>query len=146
MQSKLVSAQGAPRVWVLVLSRGEEAKKAILDFAARNDLKAASLVALGAFEKATLGYFDWQEKKYRPIPVDEQVEVVTLVGDIAENEKGEPDLHAHTVLGRHDGSTRGGHLMEGVVRPTLEVTLTETPAHLKRRMHKDINVALIDIG
>lgn len=146
MQSKLVSAQGARRVWVLVLSRGEEAKKTILDFAARNDLKAASFVALGAFEKAKLGYFDWQEKKYLPIPVDEQVEVVTLVGDIAENEKGEADLHAHTVLGRRDGSTRGGHLMEGVVRPTLEVTLTETPAHLKRRMRKDINVALIDIG
>jgi predicted DNA-binding protein with PD1-like motif len=85
-------------------------------------------------------------EKYQPIVVNEQVEVITLVGDIAENEKGEADLHAHTVLGRSDGSTRGGHLLEGVVRPTLEVTLTETPAHLKRRMHKDINVALIDIG
>src|ERR1700744_3861474 len=146
MQSKLVSKEDAPRIWVLVLSQGEEAKKTILDFAAHNDLKAASFVALGAFEKARLGYFDWQAKKYQPIPVDEQVEVINLVGDIAENERGKGDLHAHTVLGRSDGSTRGGHLMEGVVRPTLEVTLTETPAHLRRRMHPDINVALIDIS
>ena len=74
--------------------------------------------------------------KERPltIPVDEQVEVITLVGDIAENDKHEADLHAHTVLGRRDGSTKGGHLMEGIVRPTLEVTLTETPAHLRRRI------------
>jgi uncharacterized protein len=145
MQSKLVSPPGTPRIWVLVLSPGEEAKKTIVNFAKQNDLKAASFVALGAFENAQLGYFDWQEKKYQPISVDEQVEVLTLVGDVAENEKSEADLHAHAVLGRRDGSVRGGHLMQGIVRPTLEVTLTETPAHLKRRMHKDINVALIDI-
>jgi uncharacterized protein len=146
MQSKCVTPEGMPRIWILVLSPGEEAKKTILNFAKHNDLKAASFVALGAFENAQLGYFDWQAKEYLPIAIDEQVEVITLVGDIAENDKGDPDLHAHTVLGRRDGSTRGGHLMWGIVRPTLEVTLTETPAHLKRRMHANIHVALIDIA
>ena len=144
MQSKLVSS--SPRMWVLVLAPGEEAKSTIVDFAKKSNLRAASLVALGAFERAKVGYFDWEKKEYLPIPVEEQVEVITLVGDIAENDKHEADLHAHTVLGRRDGSTRGGHLLEGVVRPTLEVTLTETPAHLRRRMHPDINVALIDIS
>jgi predicted DNA-binding protein with PD1-like motif len=131
---------------VLVLAPGEEVKAAIVAFARRNSVKAASFVALGAFERAKLGYFDWQQKDYLPIPIDEQVEVISLVGDIAENDKHEADLHAHVVLGRRDGSTRGGHLLEGVVRPTLEVTLTETPAHLRRRMHPDINVALIEIS
>lgn len=144
MQSKLVSS--APRIWVLVLAPGEEVKGTIVAFAKRNGLKAASFVALGAFERAKLGYFDWQEKEYLPIPVEEQVEVISLVGDIAENDQHEADFHAHTVLGRRNGSTRGGHLLEGVVRPTLEVTLTETPAHLRRRMHPDINVALIEIS
>jgi uncharacterized protein len=145
MQSKLVSSERS-RVWVLVLAPGEEAKSTIVAFAKKNDLKAASFVALGAFERAKIGYFDWQKKEYLPIAVDEQVEVILLVGDIAENDKHEADFHGHTVLGRRDGSTRGGHLLEGVVRPTLEVTLTETPAHLRRRMHPDINVALIDIS
>ncbi|HEX4117460.1 MAG TPA: PPC domain-containing DNA-binding protein [Rhizomicrobium sp.] len=144
MQSKLVSS--SPRIWVLVLAPGEEAKTTIVDFAKKTNLKAASLVALGAFERAKVGYFDWQKKEYLSIPVEEQVEVISLIGDIAENDKHESDLHAHTVLGRRDGSTRGGHLLEGIVRPTLEVTLTETPAHLRRRMHPDINVALIDIS
>src|SRR6185312_15326760 len=99
MQSKRVTPEGVPRIWVLVLSPGEEAKKTILNFAKDHDLKAASFIALGAFENAQLGYFDWQAKKYQPIAVDEQVEVITLVGDIAENEKSEPDLHAHAVLG-----------------------------------------------
>jgi uncharacterized protein len=144
MQSKLVSS--SPRIWVLVLAAGEEAKSTIVDFAKKSNLKAASFIALGAFERTKIGYFDWEKKEYLPISVDEQVEVISLIGDIAENDKHEADLHAHTVLGRRDGSTRGGHLLEGVVRPTLEVTVTETPAHLRRRMHPDINVALIDIS
>jgi predicted DNA-binding protein with PD1-like motif len=146
MQNKLVATESGRRTWVLILSSGEEVRKTILQFASGNGVMAASFVALGAFECAELAYFDWQAKKYQPIRVEEQVEVISLVGDIAENEKGEPDLHAHAVLGRFDGSTRGGHLQEAIVRPTLELTLTETPAHLKRRMHKDIHVALIDIA
>ena len=62
------------------------------------------------------------------------------------DEKDEPDLHAHTVLGLPDGSTRGGHLLEGHVRPTLEVTITETPGHLVRRKKPDLGIALIDLG
>lgn len=146
MQSKLVSRAGDQRMWVLVLAPGEEVKKTILKFASDNNLTAASFVALGAFERARLAYFDWQAKKYQPIPVEEQAEVIALTGDIAENDENKPDLHAHVILGRRDGSTRGGHLMEAIVRPTLELTMTETPAHLKRRMRGDIHVALIDIS
>ena len=144
MQSKCVTPEGMPRIWILVLSPGEEAKKTILNFAKDNDLKAASFVALGAFENAQLGYFDWQAKEYLPIAIDEQVEVISLVGDIAPDDKGKPSLHAHTVLGRRDGSTRGGHLVEGHVRPTLEITITELPAHLRRHKHPELGVALIE--
>ena len=143
MQSKLVSHN--PRAWVLVLAPGEEAKEEITAFAKKEKLRAASFVALGAFERAVIGYFDWGRKKYLPIPINSQVEVITLVGDIAEDEKGAPSLHAHTVLGLEDGRTRGGHLLEGHVRPTLEVTLTETPAHLVRKKKPELGLALIDI-
>jgi predicted DNA-binding protein with PD1-like motif len=68
------------------------------------------------------------------------------VGDIVENDKHEADLHAHTVLGRRDGSTKGGHLLEGIVRPALAMILTETPAHLRPGCIPDINVALLDIS
>jgi predicted DNA-binding protein with PD1-like motif len=109
-------------------------------------VKAASFVALGAFKRATIAYFDFVQKKYKPIPIEEQVEVVTLAGDVVRDEKDEPDLHAHTVLGLPDGSTRGGHLLEGQVRPTLEVTITETPGHLVRRKRPELGIALIDLG
>jgi predicted DNA-binding protein with PD1-like motif len=144
MQIKLVSKSGETRVWIAVLEKGEEAKASLLKLAKEEGIENASFVALGAFEKATIAYFNWPEKKYENIPVDEQVEVITLVGDIVPDEKGKPSLHAHTVLGRSDGSTRGGHLIEGRVRPTLEITVTETPAHLTRRKHPDLGVALLE--
>ena len=143
MQSKLVSK--TPRVWVLVMAPGEEAKEKITAFAKQEKIRAASFVALGAFKRAVVGYFDWDKKKYMPIPINSQVEVITLVGDIAEDEKGVPSLHAHTVLGLSDGHTRGGHLIEGHVRPTLEVTLSETAAHLVRKKKPALGLALIDI-
>ena len=141
MQSKQVSKG----VWVLVLASGEEVKEQIIAFAKDKEIKAASFVALGAFERAIIGYFDWHRKKYMPIPINTQVEVITLVGDIVEDEKGAPSLHAHTVLGQSDGYARGGHLIEGHVRPTLEVTLTETPAHMVRKKKPELGLALIDI-
>jgi predicted DNA-binding protein with PD1-like motif len=143
MQSKLVSRPGETRVWFAVLDAGEEVKKQILALVQQEKIAAASFVALGAFEKATIAYFDW-EKKYQPIPIDAQVEVITLVGDVVPDEKNKPSLHAHTVLGLADGTTRGGHLMEAYVRPTLEITVTETPAHLVRRPQPGLGLALIE--
>jgi predicted DNA-binding protein with PD1-like motif len=145
MQSKLVSKPGETRIWIAVLKQGEEAKQSLLEIARRERIEDASFVALGAFARATVAYFDWEKKKYQEIPVNEQVEVITLIGDIVPDEKGNASLHAHTVLGMSDGSTRGGHLQEGPVRPTLEITITETPAHLTRRKHPELGVALIDI-
>jgi len=145
MQSKQVSNNKGEKLWILVLATGEEAKETITAFAKKEKIRAASFVALGAFSRAVVGYFDWAKKKYIPIPVDSQVEVITLVGDIAEDEKGAPSLHAHTVLGMPDGTTRGGHLIEGHVRPTLEIVLTETPAHLVRKKKPELGLALIDI-
>ena len=68
----------------------------------------------------------------------------SLVGDIAINE-GKPKIHAHAVLGKRDGSTCGGHLIEAEVRPTLEVILTGSPAHLERRVDKEAALALISL-
>lgn len=146
MQSRILTETENGAIWLLVLASGEEVKQTLLDFATAQALQSASFVALGAFEKAKIGYFQWEEKKYKEIAVDEQVEVITLAGDIVRDEKGKPSLHAHTVLGRSDGSTRGGHLLQGLVRPTLEITLTQSPAHLVRRMHPELGIALIEPG
>jgi predicted DNA-binding protein with PD1-like motif len=87
-------------------------------------LTAASFTAIGAFSDVTLGFFERERKDYKRIPLDEQVEVLTLVGDIALKD-GERQVHAHAVVGETDGSAWGGHLLEAHVWPTLERALSE---------------------
>lgn len=125
MKSKCVAHEASQRTFILVLDPGEEAFGAISRFAEQERLDGAALTALGAFERANLGWFDPKEKKYRSIPIDEQCEVLSLIGDIATGDDGRPSLHVHAVVGLSDGTTRGGHLLEAVVRPTLEVTVVE---------------------
>jgi len=132
----------AEKTFALIFNTGDDVVSLMLDFATQHRVTAAHFTAIGAFSSATVGYFDWEKKDYLKIPVNEQVEVVSLIGDIA-LEKDKPKLHAHVVLGKRDGSLVGGHLMEGRVRPTLEVMLTESPARLTRQMDPESGIALI---
>jgi hypothetical protein len=143
MKSRLVWEQAGERTFVVVLDAGDEAFAAISEFANKNGLGGASLTAIGAFERATVGWFDLRAKTYRPIEIDEQCEGLTLLGDIAIGDDGKASLHMHAVLGLSDGSTRGGHFLKGIVRPTLEVTIIEAPAHLRRRKQPGLGIALI---
>jgi predicted DNA-binding protein with PD1-like motif len=142
VKAKLVQT-AAPRTWVLVFGSGEDPVPELERFAAEQELRGAHLTAIGAFSEAVVAYFDWEAKRYRPIPFREQVEVLSLAGDVAGTESG-PKLHAHVVLGRGDGSAVGGHLRSARVRPTLEVVLQETPAHLVRVRDPESGLALID--
>jgi predicted DNA-binding protein with PD1-like motif len=130
--------------YVVVCDPGDEAVDALTQFARAERLEAAQLTAVGGFERATVGWFDRAAKQFRPIPVDEQCEVLSLIGDVAEGQQG-PSLNLHVVLGLSDGTTRGGHLIEGRVFPTLEIIVTEAPAELRKVMRPDIGVALIDL-
>ena len=143
MRSKLLNA-GPPCTFALILDTGEEAVECLSRFAKEHSLHATQLSAIGAFSRVTLGYFDFALKDYRHIEIDEQVELVSLLGDFALS-KGEPKLHAHAVVAKSDGSAYGGHLLAAVVRPTLEVVLTESPAWLHREVDRETGLALIRI-
>lgn len=143
MKSKLIHAADGQRTYAVVLSHGDEIMQCLGDFARQEKLSAASLRAIGALERAELAWLNWETKAYDPIPIDEQVEVASLTGDVALGPDGQPALHIHTVLGRRDGSAVAGHLKSGVVRPTLEVILTESPRHLCKRHDAESGLALI---
>jgi predicted DNA-binding protein with PD1-like motif len=142
MQSKLIHSNNGEKTYVLIFETGDDAMEGLREFARSKTLSAAHFTAIGAFQHVTLGYFSWEMKEYQKIPLMEQVEVLSLIGDIAEKD-GEAAVHAHVVVGRFDGSTRGGHLMEGRVRPTLEVILTESPSHLQKKLDPESGLALI---
>ena len=130
--------------YVVVCDPGDEAVAALTQFARAEDLEAAQITAVGAFESAVVGWFDRTEKEYRRIPVDQQCEVLSLIGDVAVGQDG-PSVHVHVVLGLSDGTTRGGHLLEGRVFPTLELVVRETPAQVRKIMRPDLGLALIDL-
>jgi uncharacterized protein len=143
MKSKVVEDADVV-TYVVVCDPGEEAVSALTRFARAEDLEAAQITAVGAFEHATVGWFDRTARDYRRIHVEEQCELLSLVGDVAEGEDG-PILHMHVVLGLSDGTTRGGHLLEARVFPTLEAVVTENPARLRKVMRPDIGIPLIDL-
>ena len=145
MKSKLLNEHGGLRTFAVVFDSGDEAVEGLKRFARENQIRGAQLTAIGAFSGVTVGYFDWQKKDYKRIALPEQVEVLTLAGNIGTKDDGVA-LHAHIVLGRSDGSACGGHLLEGRVRPTLEVVVIETPRHLQRRVNPETGLALIDLS
>jgi predicted DNA-binding protein with PD1-like motif len=146
VQSKLLHEENGKRTFAVILQKGDEAMRCLQDFALKERLGGAQITAIGALSSAKLAYFDWESKRYQPIPVNEQVEVASLVGDIAVGPDGKPSVHAHAVLGRRDGTAMAGHLQEGHVRPTLEIIITESPVHLCKVKDAESGLALISPG
>ncbi|PYR87826.1 MAG: hypothetical protein DMF84_30535 [Acidobacteria bacterium] len=143
MKSALIDERDGLRTFVLVLATGDEAMKTLASFATEQGLGGSHFSAIGACSRAVVAYFDWPAKQYRHIPIEEQTEVLSLVGDITLEDAG-PKVHAHVVLGKADATAYGGHLIEASVRPTLEIVVTELPRHLHRRIDRESGLALID--
>ena len=145
MKAKLIYDDRGQKTFAVIFDKGDEFIDKFTSFATENELGASHFTAIGAFRDVMLGYFDRETKKYQQIPIVEQMEVLSLVGDIAL--KGNiPQVHAHVVLGKADGTAHGGHILEAHVWPTLEVVLTESPTHLHRKIDPETGLALIEIG
>lgn len=143
MQSKLLHEHDGQRTFAVIMDKGDEVLSSIKDFAAREHILAAQITAIGAFSDVVLRYFDWDAKKYREIPVREQVEVASLNGDVARAPDGKPAVHIHLVVGKKDGSAMAGHLGAAHVRPTLEVIVAEQPSYLQKVHDPETGLALI---
>ena len=104
-----------------------------LDFLSGDSIVAGAFTGIGAMMWSRISFFDIESRQYQDRDIDEQVEVLALTGNVAMFD-GEPLVHAHVTLGRRDGSALGGHLKQGIVRPTLEVTLQELPEPVDRAL------------
>ena len=145
MKSKVLFQEQGLRTFAVVFERNEDVVPLLLKFADENNLSGARLNGIGAFQRVRLGYFDRQIQKYQPIDINEQVELLSLLGNFARKD-GKPKLHAHVIVGKRDGSAHGGHLLEARVWPTLEIMAIETPAYLQRTMDESTGLALLDLA
>ena len=122
MKSKLLLDK--PQIHAVVFDTGDEVITCMTDFARQQALSASQFTGLGAFSDVVLGFFNFEKKDYDRIIIDEQVEVVSFIGDVT-LVNGKPKLHPHVVVAKRDGTAHGGHLLQAHVRPTLEVVITE---------------------
>jgi predicted DNA-binding protein with PD1-like motif len=143
MKSKLLHDDNGEKTYALIFEKDDEVMAGLRSFANEASLSAAHFTAIGAFSEATLGYFERDRREYKKIPVREQVEVLSLIGDVALKD-GKPEVHAHVVVGTSEGAARGGHILDAKVWPTLEVIVTESPRHLRKVHDDETGLALID--
>jgi predicted DNA-binding protein with PD1-like motif len=145
MKSRLLTESDGLKTFAVILEQGDEVMSSLQAFAEGEKLRASSFSAVGAFERGVLGWFDWARKDYERIEVSEQAEVLSLLGDVT-LDGAKRKVHAHAVLGLRGGTTRGGHLLEGHVRPTLELFLQETAGELRRVFDPRARITLIKAG
>jgi predicted DNA-binding protein with PD1-like motif len=145
MKSKLLHDEMGLKTFALVFDKNDEVREGLLEFANATHLADAQVTAIGALSEVTLGYFDPKRKDYKKIALHEQVEVLSLTGNIVQNDD-RPSLHAHIVVGKSDGTAHGGHLLGGRVWPTLEMIVSELPLHLRRARDQETGLALISLA
>jgi uncharacterized protein len=134
---------GDAKEYAVIFAKGDEAFSGLVEFAEKYHVTGGHFTAIGALNRATLGWFDLAKKMYRKISINEQVEVLSMIGDFALYQ-GKPALHTHMTVGHRDGSTSGGHVIEAVVCPTLEVFVTADPVPLEKKRDPESGLALID--
>ena len=145
MQTNLLHDDASDaRAFAVVFDTGDDPTEGLLAFAREHEISAARLSAIGAFRRATLGFFSTETNEYEEIPVEEQTEVLSMTGNLALHD-GQPKLHAHVVLGRRSGEALGGHLLGATVRPTLEVMLTALPTALHRQRDAATGLPLLSL-
>jgi predicted DNA-binding protein with PD1-like motif len=141
MRSKQIAED--PKTVVVILDTGDEILSSLKSVARTEHLAGSSFKAIGALSDVELGWFNWETKKYETaLKFQEQVELLSLIGDIALKDN-EPQVHAHLVIGRQDGTAHGGHLLSATVRPTCEIVITESPQHLQKEIDPESGIALI---
>jgi uncharacterized protein len=142
MKVQLLSEEGGQKEYAVIFSTGDEAYSGLRAFAQKYNITSAHFTAIGAVSGATLAWLDVSRKQYKVMPFVGQMEVVSMSGDIALSQ-GKPFVHAHAVLGLPDETTRGGHVVELLVRPTLEVMVTVDPKSMQRVHDPETDMTII---
>ena len=127
---------------LLRLVPGEEIHHCLKTLARGQSIPSATLTGLGAVGEITLAWWDLAQRAYLPLVLIENLEIVSMTGNLAWSD-GEPMAHIHAVVSRPDGTTRGGHVMTGIVSVTLEISLRLMSARVERRMDGEAGLKLL---
>src|ERR1700720_3185937 len=132
------------RTYAVIFAKGDEIMSGLTEFAVHEKLVAGQFTAIGALESARFGWFDRAQNAYRNIPIDRQVEMISLIGDVG-LVNGVPQIHAHGAVGFPDGQVHGGHMLEAIVWPTLELFFTAYSTPLIKTHDAETSLFLFDL-
>jgi len=143
MKFRLLSENDGVKQYAMVLAKGDEVMSGLTDFARQNKVISASFTAIGAFSNATVAWFDDSKREFKLNPINEQVELTSMIGNIT-LVKGQPAVHTHMSVASSDGTVRGGHVINAFVFPTLELFMTVYPTALHKERDAATGLMLID--
>jgi hypothetical protein len=143
MKFRLLSENDGVKQYAIVLAKGDEVMSGLTHFARQNKVIAASFTAIGAFSNATVAWFDNTKKEFKLNPINEQVELTSMIGNITLVD-GQPAVHTHVSVASSNGTVRGGHVINAFVDPTLELFMTVYPAALHKERDAATGLMLID--
>lgn len=130
--------------WIVRLTTGEEIAGAITRFAAERRIDAGVVTGIGAAYDVVLGYFDRATREYERRTFTDDMEILSLAGNIALKE-GQPFAHVHVTLGRRDFTTIGGHLFEAKAGATCELVVRPLAGPLRRVKDEATGLYLLDV-
>jgi uncharacterized protein len=145
LQHRVIShGPNGEKTYAVIFGKGDEVLSGLTEFAEHENIQAAQISAIGAFQHAVFAWFDDEKKAFRNVPVNRQVEACSVLGDIG-LVAGKPVVHIHGVVALPTGETRGGHMLEAYVWPTLELFLTAFPEPLTKVHDDETDLALFDL-
>ena len=134
------------RVIIAKMEKGEDVIKTIEKVASDHAVRTGQLTLIGAIEGARLGFFNRHSLEYVEFTVDEDLEVVSCMGDITTMQDGTLVVHAHMIAADEKGDCHGGHLLPGCkVSVTIELVIFETEDEIKRARDDSTGLNLMDI-
>lgn len=128
----------------LRFASGEKLIENLLRFLAEQGIGFATMTGLGALRQATVSYWHATTQHYEAHQIEEQVELVSLVGNVTLKD-GAPFVHAHVTLGRSDLSILGGHFNEAVVHPNVELWLRPEADGVERVLDESCGLYLMNL-
>lgn len=129
--------------YVLRFDRGEEILGALAEFCRTEQVEAASFTAIGATGDAVISYYNLNEKKYEDHHIKENLEIISLTGNVSLLDS-KPMVHAHVTLGDRELKVRGGHAKKLVVSATCEMALRKMKGWIARGKDEETGLNLMN--
>lgn len=118
---------------VVRMDVGDEILTSLKEVCLKENIKLASLTALGACNHFVAGVYDVEKKAYFKNEFNGAYEITALVGNISTKD-GEYYAHLHITCGDDKGNCFGGHLNEATISVTCEMFINVIDGEVDRKV------------